>query len=226
MDQPAFAQLALQPQAALEENAHAAFGKTLGQLDGRGFQQHLQCTLVVRQQGLQQVVHGEFGRWQNQRKGCALRKVHALQLGNRVLGRHDGTQRKAAHGALAQIVVALDRKAYAHVRIALNHGLCRLLGAAGAHMNLNRGVAPVHLREHGWHQVGVQAFHGGHADRAAAHATQQLQLGAEAVLVLQHRDHMARKNFAGGREPQARAQALEQRAADFVLELQQLAVDC
>ena len=93
-------------------------------------------------------------------------------------------------------------------------------------MNLNRGVAPVHLREHGWHQVGVQAFHGGHADRAAAHATQQLQLGAEAVLVLQHRDHMARKNFAGGREPQARAQALEQRAADFVLELQQLAVDC
>ncbi|MNT04108.1 hypothetical protein D3C72_1386730 [compost metagenome] len=175
--------------------------------------------------GLEQRVHRQLRPGQDQRIGRAFGKVHVWQAGQRMAGRHDGAQRETRHHALAQAVVAADGEADAKVRLAIDHGLGGLFGAADAHVDLDGGVAPVHLRQHGGHQVGIEPFHGRHAERAAPHAAQQLQLGGQALLVLQHGNHVAREHLAGRGQAQAGSHALEQRAADLFLELQQLAVD-
>jgi len=60
---------------------------------------------------------------------------------------------------------------------------------------------------------------------AALQAAQHVQLVLQPFGILQHMGGMAGEQLAGRRELQAAAQALEQRKAQFLLQLDQLAVD-
>ena len=139
--------------------------------------------------------------------------------------RDDGAQRKLPQHALVQGFVPLDREADADVRITLRHCLGHLRRAASHQMHPNAWVALMHVCQQGGHQVGVDAFHRGDADRAAPHAAQHVKLTAQPHLVLQHRYHVPGEHFSGGCEPQALRHALEQRGTDFFFQLQQLAID-
>ena len=71
----------------------------------------------------------------------------------------------------------------------------------------------------------MQAFLPHHMHLAALQAAQHVQFVFQPFGILQHMGGMAGKQLSGRRELQAAAQALEQREAQFLLQLYQLSVD-
>ncbi|MNV87777.1 hypothetical protein D3C71_1819320 [compost metagenome] len=94
-------------------------------------------------------------------------------------------------------------------------------------MQLHRqpGMPGIENGQHARQQIAAQAFDGHHMQGPALQALQLAQLLRQAPLILKHVLHMPRKCFARGRELQSLRQTLEQRHAQRVFELQQLAVD-
>ncbi|MNY34360.1 hypothetical protein D3C86_1686950 [compost metagenome] len=59
---------------------------------------------------------------------------------------------------------------------------------------------------------------------AAVQALHGVELGAHPLKILQHHGHVTGEDFTGGRQAQAAGQAVEQRGADFVFQLEDLPV--
>ena len=92
-------------------------------------------------------------------------------------------------------------------------------------MQLDRRIAADHSLEHGRQKLGVQALDGDDANLAATQATQRIEFVSQALLILEHVDHMPGEQFARGGEAKTLRTAIEQRRAELALQCQQLPVD-
>src|SRR5690242_20097925 len=86
-------------------------------------------------------------------------------------------------------------------------------------------IAAIEARQHVRQEFGDGAFDDGDRDMAATEAAELLELGASPAIVLLPAAHALDQDLARRGKAEATRQALEERRAELVLELQDLSVD-
>lgn len=129
-----------------------------------------------------------------------------------------------ADADLLQVDAARQGEGQAEVDRATAHRLGYRLGTEQGDADGDVRVAFAHRLEHAGQQVAGHRFDGGDLHMAGAQALQRVQFGTHALHVLQDHGDVAREDLPGSGQAQAAGQAVEQRRADLVLQLEDLPV--